>query len=168
MLRIRFKPAGRKRQITYRVVVTEKRSKLKGEPVEDLGWFDPGMDKVELNEERVKYWIEKGGAQPSDRVYNLLVEEGIVEGDKRAVHSKKKVSEEERAEDSGEEEKSDEEDKKVEEDKEEDKEPKKDEEKKPEKVEGEDEEEEPEEDNAEKEEKEDDEEGSDNEKEKKE
>src|SRR6056297_761723 len=107
MLRIRFMPAGRKRQITYRIVVAEKRSKLKGEPIEDLGWFDPGMDKAELNQERVKYWIEEGGAQPSDRVYNLLVEEGVIEGDKRAVHSKKKVSEEEMVEDSGEEEKPD-------------------------------------------------------------
>jgi len=40
----------------------------------------------------VEYWIKRG-AQPSDTVYNMMVEAKIVEGKKRSVPMKKKKEE---------------------------------------------------------------------------
>jgi ribosomal protein S16 len=73
MLVIRLKPVGRKHQISYRIVVTEKRSKLNGPYREDLGFYNPRTDKFSVNAERAKYWLSIG-AQPSDTVYNILVD----------------------------------------------------------------------------------------------
>jgi len=94
MLAIKLKPVGRKHQISYRVVVAEKRSKLKGKYIEDIGWVNPHEGKFHVDKERARYWVETGGAQPTDSVYNLLVQASIIEGKKRPVHSKKKISEE--------------------------------------------------------------------------
>ncbi|MEK7630384.1 MAG: 30S ribosomal protein S16 [Patescibacteria group bacterium] len=89
MLAIKFKKIGKKHQISFRVAVQEKRSKLEGRFTEDLGWFDPHTDKFEVNGERVKYWISKG-AQPTASVHNLIVKAGIIKGKKIAVHKKSK------------------------------------------------------------------------------
>lgn len=40
-----------------------------------------------MRPERVKFWLERG-AQPSDRVHNLLIEEKVVAGLKRQIHKK--------------------------------------------------------------------------------
>lgn len=92
MLAIKFRPVGKKKQRSFRVVVAEKRSKLQGRFVEDLGWYNPHNDQYSLNEERVKYWIGTG-AQPTDGVHNLLVRAGILPGPKRPVHSSRKKEE---------------------------------------------------------------------------
>ncbi|MEX1013674.1 MAG: 30S ribosomal protein S16 [Candidatus Paceibacterota bacterium] len=94
MVAIKLRPVGKKGQISYRVVVTKKRSKLKGRFIEDLGWVNRHNDQFEVNKERANYWLGVG-AQPTDTVHNLLVSAGVIEGKKRAVHSKKKKSEEE-------------------------------------------------------------------------
>ena len=90
MLAIKLKPVGRKSQITYRVVVAEKRSKLKGKYIEDVGWLNPYQKEFKINRARVEYWLKTGGAQPTDTVYNLLVKAGVIKGPKRAVHATKK------------------------------------------------------------------------------
>ena len=90
MLAIKLKPVGRKSQITYRVVVAEKRSKLKGKYIEDVGWLNPYRKEFKINRARVEYWLKTGGAQPTDTVYNLLVKAGVIKGPKRAVHATKK------------------------------------------------------------------------------
>jgi ribosomal protein S16 len=89
MLAIKLQRIGKKHQPSYRLIVQEKRTKLGGPPAEDLGWWNPLLDKYEFNKERVQYWI-KIGAQPTDTVWNLLITAGIIEGKKRAVHSVKK------------------------------------------------------------------------------
>lgn len=71
MLAIKLKRIGKKHQAAYRVVVAEKRFKLKGRYVEDLGWFNPHTDEMSVNKERAEYWI-KNGARPTDRVRHLL------------------------------------------------------------------------------------------------
>jgi len=71
MLAIKLKRIGRKHQPSYRLVVAEKRSKLGGEPVEDLGSYVPFSKTLTVNGERVNYWIGKG-AQPSDSVRTLI------------------------------------------------------------------------------------------------
>lgn len=71
MLAIKFKRVGKKHQASFRVIVAEKRSKVDGRFLEDLGWFNPHTSKSKLNVERVNYWI-KNGAQPTLSIKNLL------------------------------------------------------------------------------------------------
>ncbi len=92
MLAIKLKPVGKKHQRSFRIIVAEKRSKLQGKFVEDLGWFNPHTDKFSLKKERVEYWL-KNGAKPTDTVFNLLVTAKILSGPKIAVHKKSKKQE---------------------------------------------------------------------------
>lgn len=93
MLAIKLKRIGKKHQASFRVVVAEKRSKMKGLFVEDLGWANPRTDEHQVNAERASHWL-KVGAQPTDTAWNLLVKAGIVRGKKKAVHGKSKQKEE--------------------------------------------------------------------------
>lgn len=95
MLIIRLKPIGKKKQISFRIVVGERRSKLNGRFIEDLGFYNPHNDKFSLKEERIKHWISNG-AQVSDTVHNVLVKSGLIDAPKRKVKmrkSKKQVAE---------------------------------------------------------------------------
>ncbi|PIR89541.1 MAG: 30S ribosomal protein S16 [Candidatus Harrisonbacteria bacterium CG10_big_fil_rev_8_21_14_0_10_40_38] len=87
MLAIKLKRIGKKHQPSYRVVVTEKRSKLKGRYVEDLGWYNPMQEKdnLKIEGERVNYWMGNG-AKPTDTVHNLLVRAGVLNSPKIPVH----------------------------------------------------------------------------------
>jgi small subunit ribosomal protein S16 len=71
MLAIKLRNVGKKHQRSFRIIVQEKRSKLQGKFVEDLGWWNPHTDKVEINNQRAEYWI-KSGAQPSQTVRQLI------------------------------------------------------------------------------------------------
>jgi len=86
MLVIRLTRVGKKKQPSYRIVVQEKSKDPWGGAIEQLGHYDPLTDPATLNvkEERVRYWIEKG-AQPSDTMWNLLVDRKIIAGEKRRV-----------------------------------------------------------------------------------
>ncbi|MCP6719702.1 MAG: 30S ribosomal protein S16 [Patescibacteria group bacterium] len=88
MLAIKFRRQGKKHQASYRVVVAEKRSKLRGRFVDDLGWFDPHSKKFDIKKEKVEHWI-KVGAKPTDSVHNLLVKAEIIKAPKISVHSRK-------------------------------------------------------------------------------
>jgi len=88
MLSIKLRPAGKKHQRTFRVVVAERRSKLNGRFVAELGWIDPHSDSFHVNKEEAKKWIGFG-AQPTDSVHNLFVKAGVLEGPKVPVHSTK-------------------------------------------------------------------------------
>lgn len=96
MIAIKFKPVGKKHQGSFRVVVGEKRSKLRGVFIEDLGWYNPANSTYHVNKERAQYWISVG-AQPTDTVHNLLVRGGVVRGKKIAVHRTAKKSAEEQS-----------------------------------------------------------------------
>ena len=73
MLTIRLARIGKKKHPFYRVVVTEKTRPRNGRFVEIVGTYDPQKKPaaVQLNGERVQYWLGKG-AQPSDTVRSLL------------------------------------------------------------------------------------------------
>ena len=73
MLAIKLMRTGAKKRPSYRVVVKEKQSKRDGAYLENLGTYNPTRDPAEinLNLERVKYWIENG-AQPTDTVDRLI------------------------------------------------------------------------------------------------
>lgn len=77
MLRIRLTRTGKKRQPSYRVVVTDIRSKRDGRIVERIGYYDPLKDPVEyrIEEGRALHWLSVG-AQPSEPVQRLLEKQG--------------------------------------------------------------------------------------------
>ena len=91
MIAIKFKPVGKKHQGSFRVVVAEKRSKLRGLFIEDLGWYNPSDSTYHVNKERAQYWLSVG-AQPTDTVHNLLVRGSVVRGKKISVHKTSKKS----------------------------------------------------------------------------
>ena len=77
MLRIRLTRVGKKRQASYRIVVTEVTAKRDGRIVERIGYYNPLTDPMTftLQEDRALYWLSVG-AQPSDAVERLLVKQG--------------------------------------------------------------------------------------------
>lgn len=89
MLTLKLKRIGKKHQASFRLIVDEKRHKLYGKNVEDLGWYNPRADKFELKKERVEHWL-KNGVQVTDTVHNLLINAGVITGKKIAVHKKPK------------------------------------------------------------------------------
>lgn len=93
MLAIKLRRIGKKHQPSFRMIVAEKRSKLQGRFVDDLGWLNPKTKEFKINKERVDYWL-KNGAQPTDSIHNLLVKNKIISGSKRPVHKKSKKSQE--------------------------------------------------------------------------
>lgn len=96
MLRIRFFRTGKKNQPFFRIVVTDRRHPPRGGRfLEILGFFNPLTKERKLKKERIKHWISVG-AQPSDSVYNLLIEEKVLEGKKVPVHKKKKKEKKEK------------------------------------------------------------------------
>lgn len=64
---------GAKKRPSYRIVVKEKQSKRDGAYLENLGTYDPTRNPaaINLNMNRVRYWIEKG-AQPTETVSRLI------------------------------------------------------------------------------------------------
>lgn len=84
MLSIRLSRVGKKKQPIYRLLVTEKSKDPWGKFVENVGLINPLTTPatVDLKTERVKYWLSKG-AQPTDTVWNMFVDQKLVEGAKR-------------------------------------------------------------------------------------
>jgi len=90
MLVIRLLRIGRKHQPSYKIVVTDSRRPAKaGRFVAEVGSFNPLTKQRILKKQEIKEWLSKG-AKPSDTVYNMLLEEKVLEGKKTAVHKKSK------------------------------------------------------------------------------
>lgn len=79
MLAIKLQRVGKKHQPSFRLVVGEKRSKVGGRQVEYLGWYDPLRKQGELQQERIRYWLQRG-AQPTLTVRRLLLAKKIIAG----------------------------------------------------------------------------------------
>jgi len=69
---------GKKKQPIYKVVAADSRSPRDGKFLEAVGIYNPltKPHTVDLKEERVFYWLDKG-AQPTDTVKSLLRQKGI-------------------------------------------------------------------------------------------
>ncbi len=89
MVVIRLSRGGTNKRPFYKVVVADRRASRDGAYLERVGFFNPiaagGEKRLELNKERVTYWMGKG-AQPSARVTSLLLEL-----DKPEILEKRKV-----------------------------------------------------------------------------
>ena len=70
------------------MIVSERRKKIEGKFVEDLGHWDPHADKFSINKEAAKKWIGFG-AQPTASVHNLLVKAKVIENMKKIPFHKK-------------------------------------------------------------------------------
>lgn len=70
---IRLSKTGRKGESRYRIIVTEKRTRRDGKPIEILGTLNKTIteSKKEINKKRYEYWISHG-AKPTNAVMNLL------------------------------------------------------------------------------------------------
>ena len=123
MLVIRLLRTGKKNQPFFKIVVTDKKNPPRGGRfLENLGSLNPLKTKrrppqaagnsrakgaefpsgeaklsvqkdLNLNRERIKYWLSVG-AKPSARIHNLLVDEKIIEGKKINVFKKSKKEKE--------------------------------------------------------------------------
>ena len=84
MLTIRLTRIGKRKQPVYRFIVSEKGRDPWGRALEILGNYNPRSTPVtiDLKTDRVKHWLAMG-AQTSDTVWNLFVDQKLVEGDKR-------------------------------------------------------------------------------------
>jgi small subunit ribosomal protein S16 len=80
MVRIRLRRVGRKKAPAYRIVVADSKSPRDGKFIEIVGQYAPrssDAQKVNVNLERVNYWLDVG-AQPSDTVRSLLRRAGVL------------------------------------------------------------------------------------------
>ena len=79
MVKIRLKRMGMKKTPFYRIVVIDSRSARNGRAIEEIGYYNPVSEPVELkiNDERAKYWLSTG-AQPTDTTRSLLKKGGVL------------------------------------------------------------------------------------------
>jgi len=79
-LKIRLARGGSKKRPYYHIVIADVRAPRDGRFIERVGRWNPMLPKdgtrVELNEERIKHWMEQG-AKPTDRVLRFLDEAGL-------------------------------------------------------------------------------------------
>lgn len=97
MLVIRLQRRGKRNQPFFWIVLAEKTAPPKGKFIEKLGFVNPIKKERKVDKERVKYWLSRG-VQVSDTVWNILVEEKIIEDKKRKIKIKPKKKEEKREE----------------------------------------------------------------------
>lgn len=62
MLTIRLMPIGRRGRISYRIVVSEKRSKLVGRMIDDLGFYNTTVKPalLDIDKKKMAYWQGQG------------------------------------------------------------------------------------------------------------
>ena len=79
MVKIRLKRMGMKKKPFYRVVVADERASRDGRFIDELGYYNPVSNPVELkiDAEKAQRWI-KNGAQPTDTVRALLKKTGAI------------------------------------------------------------------------------------------
>mgnify|MGYP000834787891 CR=1 FL=1 len=72
-VKIRLRRVGAKKAPFYRVVVADSRFPRDGRFIDELGYYNPVSNPVELkiDAEKAQQWI-KNGAQPTDTVRALL------------------------------------------------------------------------------------------------
>ena len=71
MVRIRLRRMGLRSRPTYRVVVIDSRKARDGKYIESLGNYDPRSKLLNLDPERVQFWLGRG-AKASDTVDRLV------------------------------------------------------------------------------------------------
>ncbi len=77
-VKIRLRRMGAKKAPFYRIVVADSRFPRDGRCIDEIGYYNPLTDPIELkvDADKVQTWI-KNGAQPTDTVKSLLKKAGI-------------------------------------------------------------------------------------------
>jgi small subunit ribosomal protein S16 len=78
MVKIRLARVGKKKQPTYRFVVSDSHKDLYGKYLEIVGHYNPFTKVCEVNKDRILFWIGQG-AQVSPTVHNLLVDQNVIQ-----------------------------------------------------------------------------------------
>jgi small subunit ribosomal protein S16 len=78
-VKIRLKRIGAKKTPFYRVVVADERSPRDGKFIEEIGYYNPLTNPVDIkiDAEKAQKWI-KNGAQPTETVRSLLKKSEII------------------------------------------------------------------------------------------
>jgi len=71
MLKVKLFVRGKKHQRTYRIVVAESKSKRDGKYVDDLGFWNPQINEVRIDQKKLEKW-QKNGAQLTEGVRSLI------------------------------------------------------------------------------------------------
>ena len=98
MVKIRLTRMGDKKAPFYRIVVADERAPRDGRFIDLLGTYNPLTDpaEVKIDADKTKQWL-KNGAQPTDTVKSILVQQGVIPAGKRPpakTGGKKAVKEE--------------------------------------------------------------------------
>jgi len=99
---MRLARVGKKNAPQFRIVIQEKSKAPSSSYIDNVGTYNPLTNPatITLKEDQIKAWIAKG-CQPSNTVWNMLVEKGVVEGKKRkSVAIKKKKGKDEKKKES--------------------------------------------------------------------
>jgi len=85
-VKLRLRRTGAKNQPRYRIVAADARSPRDGRFIEVIGHYDPTRRPHEavINAELAQKWLRRG-AQPTETVRSLLVEQGILARSAEAV-----------------------------------------------------------------------------------
>ncbi len=77
-VKIRMRRMGSKKRPFYRFVVADSRSPRDGRFIEEIGYYNPISDPVDImiKDERAIKWL-KDGAQPTDTVRALFKKHGV-------------------------------------------------------------------------------------------
>jgi small subunit ribosomal protein S16 len=77
-VKIRLKRMGANKAPFYRIVVADSRSPRDGKFIEEIGYYNPICEPVEIkvNEEKANKWLNNG-AQPTDVVKRLFNTVGL-------------------------------------------------------------------------------------------
>ncbi len=78
-VKIRLKRIGAKKTPFYRVIVADERSPRNGKFIEELGYYNPLTNPVEIkiDAEKANKWLANG-AQPTETVRALLKKSEII------------------------------------------------------------------------------------------
>lgn len=81
MLTIRLSRVGKKNKPLYRLIISEKGRDTQAKSLEILGSYNPYSKELQANGERINFWLGKG-SQMSETVNNLLIDKGLIKGEK--------------------------------------------------------------------------------------
>lgn len=76
--RIRLRRMGSKKAPFYRLVVADARSPRDGRFIEEVGYYNPIKEDLNIDEEKAVKWL-KNGAQPSETVRALFKKAGVIQ-----------------------------------------------------------------------------------------
>lgn len=78
MVKLRLKRYGKKREVSYRIVAINCRSRRDGRPLEELGFYNPRTDETRLDVPGIVKRLREG-AQPTETVRHILQKANVFE-----------------------------------------------------------------------------------------